>query len=305
MNPSFSFSAHTLFYLLFALAWINGFLYLHGYRKLVRFIGGQRPDLYDRLGQPPLRPRRWYAPDEIKAILATLGYILRGDFQAMDDQTHTRLARWLRLGVICQFFLLAAVFFLLPWTWSGSCTPDRTAATRQTSQSLVTMAWQEHQQGRYDQALQLLDRAVTEDPDDFSGHYYRAFVLEKMERYDEALTEFIRCIGMRPDQYDLYAHIDWILTRRGQWDDIVQYWSRYLEQHPDDARAWLERGGAYWRSGQVDRAASDAKRACDLGSREGCRRYRQARAATGTGSRGTALKQPVEHPHSDASHAGQ
>ena len=62
-----------------------------------------------------------------------------------------------------------------------------------------------------------------------------------------------------------------------EWDRIISYWNAFLALEPENARAYLERSGTYYHKRDFARSLEDLKQACDLGSKEGCKRYKQYR----------------------------
>ena len=67
------------------------------------------------------------------------------------------------------------------------------------------------------------------------------------------------------------------LLQNKEWDKIISYWNTFLELEPGHAEAYLERSGTYYHKKDFTRSLSDLKQACDLGSKEGCKRYKQYR----------------------------
>ncbi len=260
------------FYFLFAAAFINAVFYLYGQWKLVRYIKENRKELYEKLGRPVTRIKRYYSPEEIKASLLKTKYILFGDFREIPDEKLRRLAERLRFSA---FFHLAALCLIM-CTMSFTHT-SRSTQSKRAGSGMISAAYNTCVQGNCSEALEMLNQVLEKHPGDFSGHYYRAFVFEKIKQYDKALNDLVECARARPDSLDVFLHIDWILSRRSRWDEVVRYWNIYINTRPDDARAYLERGGAYWHMQDIEHAISDARKACELGSTEGCRRYQQAR----------------------------
>jgi tetratricopeptide (TPR) repeat protein len=75
-----------------------------------------------------------------------------------------------------------------------------------------------------------------------------------------------------PDDRAILQEYDHALAREGRFQEVVDLWTGYLHRHPDDARAYMERGGAYFQSGRRAEAVADARRACELGLNEACAR---------------------------------
>ena len=90
--------------------------------------------------------------------------------------------------------------------------------------------------------------------------------------------DFEAAIRLDPHHFESYRNVDYLLAKRGDWDGVIRHWTQYVELEPMNGRAYLERGGAYNRKGDRPAALADAKRACDLGTREACGIMAHARA---------------------------
>jgi tetratricopeptide (TPR) repeat protein len=90
--------------------------------------------------------------------------------------------------------------------------------------------------GRPDDALELLDRIISANPQNVDAYSSRAFVNLKLARHNQAISDFSAIINIKPDDPD----------------------------------AWLSRGLVYDQLHDPGRAASDYKQACFLGDSSGC-----------------------------------
>ena len=69
--------------------------------------------------------------------------------------------------------------------------------------------------------------------------------------------------------------LNYVLLRKRKYNEIVALWDAYIKRNPDDARAYLEREGTYYWKNDSKKAMQDAKKACELGNPEGCKRYKE------------------------------
>ena len=265
---------------LFAAAFLNVIYYLYNKWRLVNYIKENRERLYRRLGSPKVDFRPEGTLEDWISMISQTKYIHFGDFSQIADETYVRLAKRLRLSATFHIISICGLMCTMPFIHSSSKGPSGTG-----SGGMISAAYSSYKQGRYHEALNLLDQPIEKYPGDFSGYYYRAFVFEKMGRYHDALSDFVRCSKIKPDSREIFLHIDWILSRNQQWDEVIRHWNRYLRDNPNDARAYLERGGAYWHMQNLENAMHDAEKACELGNEEGCLRYRQAKLRLGTSYR--------------------
>ena len=89
------------------------------------------------------------------------------------------------------------------------------------------------------------------------------------------MSDVKKSIELNPRHFESYLILDSILARKGKFNDIINYWSKLIELEPKNARAYLERGGAYYHKGDLRAALIDAKKSCELGNNEGCKRFKQ------------------------------
>ncbi len=270
MAESLHFYLDTLFGLLLGASIINLLLWLKTSQEFKRLILEGKTHPQTKAGEPSAERRRYHYIREISGGMPLIRYLIKGDFTKIEHTPLRGLAVRMRTILILQVLVsvpLFAIFLEL----------KDSAHRRDIGPDIVSQAYGLYGQGKYEEAEKLLDGLLRDDPDNPDGHYYRAFVLEKLGRYQEALEDFMAASEAKPDHFDIFMHIDYLLTRRHQWRKVVQSWNTYIENRPSDARAYLERGGAYWQLGKVEEALKDAQKACDLGNEKGCARYQQAK----------------------------
>ena len=268
-------SENTLFYLLAAGA-IGGMLWVLFLLKFTRYLYEHHPGVYKEIGQPPLSIQRYHTPAEIRAMFSEIYFIVSGKYKKISDNDLVRFGNRLRLLFIFASILISASFVAI-------IQPDLSTEIHRAGKSQVMAdiqkAYDYHKDGNNSEALNLLNDVIKDHPDNAKAYYYRGYVNEKLKQNIDALSDFEKVVALDPDNYDSYVHIDWHYAQERDWHTIVTYWDKYIERNPDDDKAYLERGGTYFRSGKLKLAMQDAKRACDLGNREGCKRYDQVKTA--------------------------
>jgi tetratricopeptide (TPR) repeat protein len=140
---------------------------------------------------------------------------------------------------------------------------------------LVYQGYELSQARKSAEALEKYTAALRLSPDKSDIYQRRARALIDLNRYDPATEDVKRAIQLNPDDYDAYQLLDWLLAQRRDWDQIIQYWSQYIARHSDDGRAYVERGGARYRKGDLRGAVADAKSSADLGNPQGEEAYRR------------------------------
>jgi tetratricopeptide (TPR) repeat protein len=137
-------------------------------------------------------------------------------------------------------------------------------------QGLVYDGWEHHKAGRRDDALRVLDLAAELAPTDREVLSRRSWVILGTEQPDIPALE--AAVAKSPDDLRLHQQLDYALALKNNFARVIEVWTGYLARHPEEGRAYLERGGAYFRLGKRAEAKADAARACDLGINEGCAR---------------------------------
>lgn len=126
---------------------------------------------------------------------------------------------------------------------------------------------------QFDSALEYYKLAQTLTPKKASVYHRMARVYIDKNDLNSAHIELIKAIEIEPENFD-YCHLmDWLLAKQQDWDQIIKYWDQYIKLVPDNSRAYVERGGAYYRKGDIRSAVSNAKIAADMGNIEGQQAY--------------------------------
>ena len=102
------------------------------------------------------------------------------------------------------------------------------------------------------------------DPVFTNGYHYRAITLSRFGKYDEALEDLERAIGLRPGFTGLYFSrgVTYFLARR--FEDAVSDFDRYIRKEPKDPAAYLNRGASYLFLGDTVKAFNDYNKAIKL-----------------------------------------
>ncbi len=85
---------------------------------------------------------------------------------------------------------------------------------------------------RYEEALELLERAIAISPEDPAIIDSLGWAQYKLGRYDEALTNLRRAFAVFPD-HEVASHVGEVLWVMGRREEAVDVWREALETRPD------------------------------------------------------------------------
>ena len=130
--------------------------------------------------------------------------------------------------------------------------------------SLHHLGISESQSRRHDEAVRLLDEALSVEPRSAPAHSNRGIALHELKRFDEAVASFDRAIAIRPDYADAYSNRGNALTELGRFDEAVASYDRAVALKPAYADAHSNRGNALKELRRFDAAAESCDRALAL-----------------------------------------
>ncbi len=127
------------------------------------------------------------------------------------------------------------------------------------------------------EAIKEFNAALRLRPNDADTYYWRARAFINLNQRNSAFNDLKKAIKLGPNEYKYYNLLDWVLAKQRDWNQIITYWDQYITLNPDNSRAYVERGGAYFRKGDIKSAVRNAKIAADMGNPEGKEAYEKFR----------------------------
>lgn len=112
-----------------------------------------------------------------------------------------------------------------------------------------------HQQGRRDEAVDLIRRAIELNPDYADAHNNLGNILRIMGRFQEALDAFGRAVELRPDLAEAHLNRAGLLRRCRRLPEAAAAYRRAIELNPQMSDAHLHLGNALYMMGLVEEAA--------------------------------------------------
>ena len=114
-----------------------------------------------------------------------------------------------------------------------------------------------------DQAIEVLNRAVTADSSSPEAHFMLGNAYTRRGRLSEAEAAYRLAMSMRPDDADTLSNLGVVLYRQLELDEAVDMFRRALKLMPDDPEIQYNLGGALFAQERVPEAieAFEAARA--------------------------------------------
>jgi tetratricopeptide (TPR) repeat protein len=126
----------------------------------------------------------------------------------------------------------------------------------------VALAVQYSDSNRGPQAVKVLQDAQLKFPAENSLAFELASVLEKQKKYAESEAVFRQLIAKDPDHAPALNYLGYMLAERGErLDESVGYIKRALQIDPENGSFLDSLGWAYFKSGKLDLAEEQLKRA--------------------------------------------
>jgi tetratricopeptide (TPR) repeat protein len=130
-------------------------------------------------------------------------------------------------------------------------------------------------EGQYDKAIAYFDKAIEINPRFAKAYYIRGRAYYYKGWYDKAIADFTKAIEINPYYTEAYNSRGHIKRRKyNNFDGAIADYTMVLELNPRFAWAYHNRANAYYHNGQYDKACSDWRQACELGS---CVQYELAK----------------------------
>lgn len=127
------------------------------------------------------------------------------------------------------------------------------------------LSWALMQQERYDEAAQVVQSVLRQDPHHALAHANVGYISLRQQRFGEAIEHLSTVIRADVDRRAvLYAHLylGMAYREREMFEDAEAFFRKALELGPNLLQAWYELGRAYWFAGR----RGDARLAWKSGS---------------------------------------
>jgi len=140
-----------------------------------------------------------------------------------------------------------------------------TALAQQSAMHLFVDGVDAYESGSYQEAINSLNKAIELEPENLEFHYYLGLTYSAMERYGEALGVFEKIVEEEPVTFQkAYFEIAAVYAKQKQHQKTIDTLTRFEVIEPKEARIYLEKGYAFHKLKQYDRAIESFNKAKDL-----------------------------------------
>lgn len=117
---------------------------------------------------------------------------------------------------------------------------------------------------RFEEALAAYDRALAIEPRFAAAHHHRASVLQELRHHDEALTGFGRALALNPRAFEALHNRGLLLINMGHDAEAAADLKQAVALRPDAAESWNNLGNALANLGEIEEALESYDRALAL-----------------------------------------
>jgi len=118
--------------------------------------------------------------------------------------------------------------------------------------------------GRFDEALELLNKLVSLVPEDAGSYYLRGNLLSAMNRLKSALESYNTALTLNPADADALKNRGTILLRLWRLEEAVASFNSAIALRPDYAEAFNNRGSALHHLGRLSESIASFNQAIAL-----------------------------------------
>jgi protein O-GlcNAc transferase len=110
------------------------------------------------------------------------------------------------------------------------------------------------QQGRTEEAFQIIDGLAAEVPAHAEIRTHRGLILSGMGRFDDAIADFDRALALKPGNPVTLLYRGNVLLETGRAAEALDNYDRLLSVAPGDGESWFRRGSALWLQDRFEEA---------------------------------------------------
>lgn len=113
-------------------------------------------------------------------------------------------------------------------------------------------------------ALAYFEGAAAAGPREAVNHYNYGSCLLRLGRFQEALDPLQRAISLDPQMFEAYHERGMALDELHRYQEAIEHYDRSLEIEPTTVDSWMNRGNSYRSLGQYDKSLGNYEQAIAL-----------------------------------------
>jgi serine/threonine protein kinase/Flp pilus assembly protein TadD len=118
--------------------------------------------------------------------------------------------------------------------------------------------------GKYEQAVQQFQTAVSLDPTNDDFYRGLASSYQQLNDFDNAEKTFLNAIELRPNYWANYKWLAYFYMSRGRYEDAAAMYKKLIDVAPDSFRGYQNLGGIYVYLGRYDDAIPILQRSVSI-----------------------------------------
>ncbi|BAZ91003.1 TPR repeat-containing protein [Raphidiopsis curvata NIES-932] len=118
--------------------------------------------------------------------------------------------------------------------------------------------------GRYEEALQLYNRAIEIEKDSVPSWVNRGNALLSLKRYEEALKSYNRAIALRPNKNQAWYNRGNALSALGRYEEAIRSYNESIVIEPNKFEAWINKGIALTKLGRYQEGLASYNQAISI-----------------------------------------
>lgn len=132
-------------------------------------------------------------------------------------------------------------------------------------QALMRRGKELYDQGQFEDAAKVYQRAIAVKPDNQAAHSNLGSVYFRLQRLDEALSAFREAVRLNPNDAEARQNLGAGLAALGSFDAAIVEYLQAVSLKPDLAPARYSLGVLYQETNEKDKAIQELKRYLELG----------------------------------------
>lgn len=131
---------------------------------------------------------------------------------------------------------------------------------------LLNYSWIKMEKDEFEKAIEFLNIAISLNPKNSEGYFYRGVCYGKLNMLVNALADFKKSISISPESEDYY-NIGYVYHKMEDYSNAIEYFNKAINTDPIYASAYVARGNSRIKLNEKELACRDFHRALELGEK--------------------------------------